>query len=332
MKKKQKPLNILVVRTSALGDVAMTIPAIYSVAMTYPMHTFHVLTTALCAQLFVASPENVIVHPMKSKSLRVMLSYARSLKIDRVADLHNVIRSWVVDAYGWLCGKRVAMLNKRRWERGAVTKEHYATTTSFSERYYQVFANLELPCRIFFDKIPINALPPMPADIPTKHGKWIGIAPFARYKNKIYPLEKMLEVIRTLARHTDVDVFLFGSKKEAELLKNWCGENPRQHCVAGFFPLGQELSLISRLDVMLTMDSSNMHIASLVGTRVVSIWGGTTPACGFLGWRQDVADCILAGCTCQPCTIAGSDRCRHNDFHCLTSISPDTIVDKITIT
>ncbi len=35
-----------------------------------------------------------------------------------------------------------------------------------------------------------------------------------------------------------------------------------------------------------------MHLASLTGTRVVSVWGATHPYCGFMGWQQKEEDAI----------------------------------------
>ena len=80
------------------------------------------------------------------------------------------------------------------------------------------------------------------------------------------------------------------------------------------------------LDVMLSMDSANMHLASLVGTRVVSVWGATHPYAGFLGWGQRMEDCVQKDLPCRPCSIYGSKPCRYGDFRCLNSITPEEIV------
>ncbi|XOD67432.1 MAG: glycosyltransferase family 9 protein [Flavobacteriales bacterium Tduv] len=41
--------------------------------------------------------------------------------------------------------------------------------------------------------------------------------------------------------------------------------------------LHEELNIIRSLDVMLSIDLANMHLNSIVGTRVLSIWGATAP-------------------------------------------------------
>ena len=94
--------------------------------------------------------------------------------------------------------------------------------------------------------------------------------------------------------------------------------------------LAAELELMRGLDVMLSMDSANMHLASLVGTRVVSVWGATHPYAGFLGWGQRAEDCVQKDLPCRPCSIYGSKPCRYGDYRCLNSITPEEIVKAVT--
>ena len=117
----------------------------------------------------------------------------------------------------------------------------------------------------------------------TKTGKWIGIAPFAKHRGKIYPTGEMELVMAELSDREDFTIFLFGGRGyEEALLDQWAFEYPRVKSVAGKYSLDQELALISRLDLLICMDSANMHFASLVGTRVLSVWGATHPYAGIL--------------------------------------------------
>ena len=77
------------------------------------------------------------------------------------------------------------------------------------------------------------------------------------------------------------------------------------------------------------MDSANMHMASLVGTRVVSVWGATHPYAGFLGYGQREADCIQRNMPCRPCSVYGNKPCQYGDYRCLTTITPNAIVCKL---
>ncbi len=65
-------------------------------------------------------------------------------------------------------------------------------------------------------------------------------------------------------------------------------------CVAGKFSLEQELDIISNLKVMLSMDSSNGHMAAMLGVNVVTLWGVTHPSAGFAPFHQKETNNILS--------------------------------------
>ena len=329
-------MNVLVLRLSALGDVAMTIPAIYSVARAYPQHHFVVATAAFTSRLFIGPPSNVEVLALTKEESRGvvgtwrLLRRLRGISVDAVADLHNVLRSWAVDAFFRLRGKPVVMLDKHRSERRAILGHQTQTTRPFIQRYFDVFARLGLPAKPQFTSLFPDRLPPLPSGFVRADGeRWVGIAPFARYRTKTYDLNQMQEVV-CLTAEAGCRVFLFGARgAEAEQLGEWARGQERVTVVAGRLRLEEELALMARLDVMLSMDSANMHLASLVGTRVVSFWGGTTPACGFLGYGQQESDALVAGLPCQPCSIAGGTTCPRGTFECLRCIPPSRIVEKL---
>jgi ADP-heptose:LPS heptosyltransferase len=91
----------------------------------------------------------------------------------------------------------------------------------------------------------------------------------------------------------------------------------------------QELILMSHLDVMISMDSANMHLASLTNIPVVSVWGATHPYAGFLGWKQSPDNAVQIDLPCRPCSIYGNKPCLRGDFSCMKNISPDLIVNRV---
>lgn len=81
---------------------------------------------------------------------------------------------------------------------------------------------------------------------------------------------------------------------------------------------------------MISMDSANMHLASIVGTRCVSIWGATHPYAGFLGFGQSENDVVqINDLTCRPCSVFGDKECYRGDWACLEEINVQQIIDKI---
>ncbi len=338
---KNQKNTILVIRASALGDVAMCIPALYSLANKYPQTRIVVLTQAFFTRLFINHPSNITLVKAdwkgKHKGVKGMITLLKELSgynITHVVDFHNVLRSWVIDIFFRFKFVPVRMVDKMRKERVELTRSKNRKLTmhpSYITRYANVLEELGFPIEFSYTSLNPQAAPDsitLPDGI-VAEGVKIGIAPFARYKTKTYPVELMEQVVEMLSAK-NYKVYLFGSRgKEEEVLKQWAGKYENCKALPGLLSLEQELALMEQLDVMISMDSANMHMASLVNTPVVSIWGGTTPHCGFLGWQQKDENALYAKCKCQPCSIAGTKECPLNSLECMYSITPDMVCSRI---
>jgi len=333
----------LIIRFSAIGDVAMTIPVIYSVAKAYPEDSFTVLTQTFLMPLFINHPSNVSIMGINTntteKSFLGYMHYVMILKkyrFDRVIDLHCVIRSHIVRLLFSLWGKKVYRIDKRRDERKLLTvrppKEIHQLRSVISS-YADVFEHAGYKYKAtfvsLFDNYSIDDKSVMDM-VGSKSGFWVGIAPFAKHQGKIYPLDKMEKVVETLSKQPGVRLFLFGGRgEENNVLSLWSDRYENVVNTIGLFSLDMELALISRLDVLLSMDSANMHFASLVGTKVISVWGATHPFAGFYGYNQPSDYAVQVVLPCRPCSIYGNKPCYRGDFACMTNIEPETIVTKI---
>lgn len=335
--------KILVIRLSAIGDVAMTIPVIYSAAKANPQHRFTVLTQAFLIPVFMNRPANVDVLGINTKAaektLMGLLRFAYALEsfnFDMVLDLHDVIRSFIIRSVFWLKGKKVYVVNKARKERAELTSGDHKTLKPLRpviERYADVFRaaglNYTEDFTSLYESKPAD-LSEMEAVAGVKTGKWIGVAPFAKHRGKIYPIDEMEQVVGRLSKNEDYTIFLLGGRGyEEAVLDQWAFQYPRVKSMVGRYSLDNELALISRLDVLLCMDSANMHFASLVGTKVVSVWGATHPYAGFYGYHQDPKNVIEVDLPCRPCSVFGQKSCYRGDWVCMTGITPERIVEKI---
>lgn len=334
----------LIIRLSAIGDVAMTIPIIYSVARAHPEDAFTVLTQPFLTTLFIHRPENVTLVGVDTKGaerslwgvMRLAFRLTRE-RFDRVVDLHHVIRSRVIGTVFRLRGVPVYHLNKMRRARRALTARPPKTIHPLrpvTERYADVFR----AAGFRFSNTFVSLYASQPADEDAireiageKVGHWVGIAPFARHTGKIYPPTQMTQVIDLLAGREGVTVFLFGGRgEEKAMLDGWAAHRQQVRSMAGRYSLDRELALISCLDVFLCMDSANMHFAALVGTPVVSVWGATHPYAGFYpyGLRPEWA-VQEENLDCRPCSTFGQKPCHRGDLACMTRIPPERIVQKV---
>ena len=317
--------RLLIIRFSALGDVAMLVPIVKQLALVYPDWHITMLSRKQTAPLFYNMPDNVhfVGADLKGrhkgiKGLNALLQDIQYQQFDAIADMHNVLRS------KWLCwrmrviGKRVATLCKGRWQKWLLTHTAYAKQLiPTAERYLKVMQylgfSLELHC----------------ATLEQPLRKGYGIAPFAAHQGKIYPLNKMEEVVAQLSKG-DEPIYLFGAgQKEKNILEAWARKYDNVYSLVGKYSMDEEIVFMRNLRLMLTMDSANMHLASIAGTRVLSIWGATHPHAGFLGWGQKTNDCIQRNdMNCRPCSIYGNKKCKFGDYRCL-DISPESIVKQI---
>lgn len=306
--------RVLVIRFSALGDVAMLAPIVRAAAEQHPDVSFTMLSQQRFADLFAAMPPNVTFRgaDLKKQSLHDIISELGTY--DLVADMHSVLRSLYIRTAMRLRGAKVAIIDKGRRDKWHLTRGHHAPLRHNTLRYADVFAELGL-----------TILLPEPVHSP---GEGIGIAPFAAHAGKIYPLERMESVVAQLSGQ-GIPITLFGGgHKEQEILGAWANRYPGVTSVAGKHSLAEELGIMRGLRLMLTMDSGNMHLASLVGTRVLSIWGATHPYAGFLGFGQSELDCIQRDLNCRPCSVYGNKKCRLGDYRCM-DIDPTSIVERV---
>ena len=238
-----------------------------------------------------------------------------------IADLHDVIRTKILDKIYVRKGHRVFKINKGKEEKEELTDVWNLDKIQLKktvERYADVFREMGFRVELSHQLRPQSN---------KKSG--IGFAPFAQHKGKMLPLEKSFELVKILAQKYTI-YFFGGGKNETETLENWERQIPNTKSLAGKLNLSEELKKIAQLEVMISMDSANMHLASIVGTRCISIWGSTHPYAGFLGFSQSEDDVVqINDLTCRPCSVFGDKECYRGDWACLEEISVQQIIDKI---
>lgn len=343
-----KNQHILILRFSALGDVAMLVPVVHALATQYPHLRVTVLSRAMTRPLFDGLAPNVGFMDAeldgKHDGLPGLNRLYRRLKAKHftaIADMHDVLRSKYLRMRFSFDRYKVAHIDKHRAGKRRLEarndKRLVQQPTAF-DNYADVLARLGYPVHLEFRSL----FPPAGGSLriftqrefseKKTFQQWIGIAPFAAHAGKVWPVEKMEQVVSTLcARHPNARIFFFGGgKSEQDQFDQWCSRYPR--CVsAGAVAKGlsQELVLMSHLDVMVSMDSANQHLASIVDVPVVSIWGATHPYAGFMGWRQRSETCVQLNLPCRPCSVFGNKPCYRGDLACLQGITPEMVVDKV---
>ena len=342
----KKPQHIAVIRLSAMGDVAMTVPVIRAFVSQNATVKITVVSRPFFKPFFDGIP-NVDFFAVDVKErhkgffgLLKLYSDLKKLNIDAVADLHNVLRSQIIRTLFSLSGKKVAATDKGRAEKKALTRAEnkvFQPLKTMVERHVETFKKLGFSVDLSLPNFPEKAI--LSEEILSISGKkdnfkCIGIAPFAQYESKVYPLDLMQKVVDELALDSNIKIFLFGGgKEETEKLNTLAKQRENIVVVAGKLKFNQELQLISNLDVMLSMDSGNAHIAAMLGVKVITLWGATHPFAGFAPFNQPLENCLTADRNqypLLPTSVYGNKKVEgYEDV--MRSISVESIVEKINL-
>lgn len=336
-------MRLLVIRTSAMGDVALMSPVLKGMREQYPDAELLIVTRLVFKPFFLSINGLEFFFPdfkKRHKGFTGIIRLFKDLKgqygIDRVIDLHDVLRSKLLRSFFRLSGVPVSVINKGRREKKYLTGGKKKNQLKHSvNRYCDVFASAGFPVVPSKEKWIV----PSPNN---KINDWftgeekdtlnIGVAPYAKHKLKMWPENNMVELLRLISGSHKCRYWLFGGPEDLDSLTRLQAKIPGSTNLAGRLGLEEELFFMSKLDIMIAMDSSNMHMAALVGTKVISVWGATDPLAGFSAWMQPDDFSIripVEELTCRPCTIYGTGECKRGDFACMNWLTPELVFRKI---
>ena len=335
-KLKNLPKHIAVMRLSALGDVAMLSHTLRAFKEEYPSVKITVVTRALCRPFFEGLDVEIFEvdtngrHKGLKGEWRLLLDLI-GLGIDAFADAHGVLRSMQLRWLMRFAGRRVERIRKGRvekWFRVGYNSHNGVPLKHSVVRYCDVLRRLGFE---FENPAPVSREEALqrPNPMGEKSGKWVGVAPFSAHKGKTYPEPMAEELVGLLAGEYERVFIHGGCGSEAEFAQRMEAKYKNVTALFGKVTLGEELNLIAQLDCIVSMDSVAMHMASLTATPVVSIWGATHPALGFLGWGCDERGVLQEEMKCRPCSVYGERQCRNGSYKCLKVITPQMVVDKV---
>ncbi|MCH7403432.1 glycosyltransferase family 9 protein [Belliella kenyensis] len=331
--------RIIVTRFSAMGDVAMTASVIREFVEQNKNIEIIMVSRGHFADFFKNIPrvQFLEIRPKTThKGLFGLYRLSRELlryKPSALVDLHNNLRSRFISLFFKLSNHPVSTLNKRRKEKKSFINGKTSKLLKLplvTEAYADAFRNLGYTLVLshqLYKKS--NPIPENLKDLFSKGRTFIGIAPFAQHVYKVFPENKMEEVIAQLHKKGHTILLFGGGKEEKQKTEAWSEKYSNTISTIGKYSLSEELDIIANLDVMISMDSSGMHMASLVGTKCVSIWGATHPNLGFLGYGQSLENCVQVEHTSRPSSIYGNKPCDCDGVEAIDLVSPEMVVEKV---
>ena len=330
--------KIAVLRFSALGDVAMLVPILRMAKKQYPDIELNIFTKKPFDQIFHTADISATGINFKNeyKGILGLRNLAQEIDLqnfDVILDMHSVLRTYILDFFS---STKFHRLDKGRAEKAAMIKAKERPEKpllSMHERYAAVFekAGYKLNLQTQLDPIAVKKLPELPFS-PDASRPFIGIAPFSAHASKEYPLEKMKMVIRKIQAEIKVNILLFGGGKvEEEKLNSLANEFENVFSTASVLSLQDQIKWMSQLKLMISMDSGNGHLASVMGIPVITIWGATHPYLGFQPFDQPQENQLLPDAEKYPAIPVSVFGKTKDEYYAnaIGSIDPSAIVKQV---
>lgn len=335
-------MRVLITCFSSISNVAAIVPQLYGLVNDYPQHEFVVLSRSFLKPLFDKLPRVTFVGAdIRGEHKTIVGVYQlfkqlKAMRPDVVLDMQRSWRTKLITRLFTLLGTKTLQIGFARSEQKHLIKQganKYHPIPTIFDRQARLYAKIGLKVNDDFHKLydpNMEQVAKIKELYGEKCGHWIGIAPFSIARGKTLPLRKMKNVIAHFDKQPNTKIFLFGAgEMENELLSDWQSLYNNVYAVHTNLKLDDELILMNFLDVMLCMDSANMHLASLMAVPVVSVWGATHPYSGFLGWKQSMDNCVGVDFSCRPCTAHSDKKCKYGDYRCLESLHSSKIIEVI---
>jgi ADP-heptose:LPS heptosyltransferase len=338
-----RPMKILVIRFSSIGDIVLTTPVVRCLKQQLGAEV-HFLTKRNFEKILQSNPHIDRVFSIDKRVSEVIESL-KSEGYDAVIDLHGNLRSLQVKL---ALGVRSYTFDKLNFEKWLVTnlKINRLPNTHIVDRYLKTIEPLGVKNDgkglDFFipkqDEIDVNTDPRIQiSDLKSHHSsfiihhsslKYVAFVIGAAHATKRLPTEKIIEICDKI----DLPIFLLGGKEDAE--RSIVIASKSKSCVvdlSGKLNLNQSASIVRQAEKVVTHDTGLMHIAAAFGKDIVSVWGNTIPEFGMTPYLPSANSQIIEvkDLSCRPCSKIGYDKCPKGHFKCTQMIDILTVAKSV---
>ena len=334
-----RPLKILILKPSSLGDVVQALPVLRLIKRHLPASEIHWWIDSALAPLLEADPDLAGVvrferrrwaSPRHWPEMWRSLRWMRAQRFDWVIDLQCLARS---GAFAWLANGSltVGLDEPREGARGFydLIVPRASFYTHAADWYLSVLPRLGVPVCWDFEWLPARAeiAESIQGRWPGNDGRWLALLPGGRWPNKRWPAEHFAALLRALA--TDFPqaqfVILGGDKDRADGEAITRAKPDRCLDLTGQTSLPEMVEWIRKTQLVVSNDTGSMHVAAALGKPVVAMFGPTEPR--RTGPYLQVERALQTALPCVPCL---SSRCRYEKpMECLHAIPPERVAAEV---
>lgn len=327
-----KKIRILIIHTAFIGDIVLSTPLIRKLRDTYPKAEITYLTTPVGASILRNNPHlnHIIEYDKRGehKGIKGFWAIAKKLKMEAynlVITPHRYLRSTFLT---FLTGAPI----RRGYDSAAASflyneRVHYDKSKHEVEKLLSFVPKDEgkrYEIEIFPTELEVEKVDKL---LEKRREKVVVVAPGSKWFTKKWPLEYFNRVIKELEKREDTTVVVVGGKEE--MFFNMPLANTTID-LRGKTTLLELAEVIRRADIVLTNDSSPIHIASAFpNVRILALFGPTVEKFGFFPWSKNSEVFQVEGLECRPCSIHGGDSCPKKHFKCMLDIKPEMVLERI---
>lgn len=326
--------KFIIIHTAFIGDIVLSTPVIEKIKRNSPESEIYYLTTPQGAAVLKNNPDikEILIYDKKNrdkgfKGFIKIVNKIRELKIDEAIIPHRYLRS---SAIAFLAGIK----NRTGYDIASgsflfTKKVEYKKSLHEVERILSL-AEGENPeesnIKLYPSKEEVEKVETLWKTGGLTGKKVVVIAPGSKWFTKMWPTEYFNELLKKLALHEEIKVLVIGGKDEESLKieKTTNVEN-----IIGKSTLLELKAIFDKSDIVVTNDSSPIHIASATKTFIIAIFGATVRAFGFYPWSKNSRVMEIDGLKCRPCGIHGGKSCPEGHFKCMREIKPETVYEEI---
>ena len=327
-------MRILIIHTAFIGDIVLSTPLIKKIKDTYPDSDITYVTTPSGEAILKNNPHlnNIIVYDKRGehKGISGVWQLGKRLRYENfnmVITPHRYLRSSILS---WLSrspirkGYDIAsgsflFTEKIKYDR---TKHEVEKLLSFvapeNKKRYKIELYPGEKEKMKGDNLWKENL--------LEDKKVVVLAPGSKWFTKQWPVEYFNKLAESLKKLSNVRLIVVGGKDEINLPI----EKENIIDMRGKTSLLELADILSRADVVVTNDSSPIHIASAFKKpRIFALFGPTIEKFGFFPWSLNSKVFQVDGLKCRPCGIHGGKSCPEKHFKCMRDILPEEVFNEI---
>jgi heptosyltransferase-2 len=328
-------MKILIIQTAFIGDLILTTSFIREVFKKYKNPEIQILVKSGTEDILANNPyiQKIISYDKKKNKnffyFFNFLTKIRNEKFDICYSPHFSHRSSLVSFFSGAkqrIGYKEAgfsFLFTKKIQRPLRGIHEVDKLLSLLETNSEYTLSSKRP-EIFIDESKIS----IKGDLPKEY---ISIAPSSLWETKRMPEDKFVELISEFRKKNSLPILLIGSKADFDL----CEKIKLNSTTSGIFNFAGKTNLIelayliSKSKLIVSNDSSPIHLASAFNIPTIMIYGATIPEFGYSTLADMHFISQVDGLNCRPCGIHGGRNCPEKHFKCMKEQNISNMIKEI---